>query len=72
MTAPAHDTTVAHTDTAVHATAERFRSDVGALLDSGGLTRTNVAVLAGWLNAEVWELLDANDAVLESWAGDAA
>lgn len=72
MTAPGHITKVARTDVAVHATAQQFRGDVGALLDEGGLNRTNVAVLAGWLDGAVWELLDANEAVLELWAGDAA
>ena len=73
MPATPTTTRVPHTASAVHATADRFRDDLGRLLEPGGLTRDNVSTVAGWLDAEVWALFEANEAVLDAWArGEAA
>lgn len=58
---------VDRTPAAVAVAAERFRDMVGCLVEPGGLTRANVGEAAGWFDFLVWDLLDANDAVLEEW-----
>ena len=60
--------TVDRTPAAVFATAEGFRTDIGRLLEPGGMTRRNVSAVASWMDGRVWDLLDANDVVLEQWA----
>ncbi len=53
--------------TNVSRTAQRFRADVAVLLEPGGLNRDNVSVVAGWFDAGVWSLLEANEAALGAW-----